>query len=112
MEGISIISKDTELELTNQTLNYPLTHKGYELKDMSSDFGNEWFLKWAEGAILGFVRNRIELNRAKGMLKIPMNNISKEKFSLIFMNIEQNPIYLPFISIEEKVKRLKILRKN
>lgn len=79
---------------------------------MSSEFGKEWFLKWAEGTILGFVRNRIELNRAKGMLRTAMNNIGEEKLSLIFMNIEQNPIYLPSMPTEEKTERLKILKKE
>ena len=79
---------------------------------MSSEFGKEWFLKWAEGTTLGFIRNRIELNRAKGMLKTAINNIGEEKLSLIFKNIEQNPIYLPSIPSEEKAKKLEILKKE
>ena len=79
---------------------------------MSSEFGEQWFLRWAEGTILGFVRNRIELNRAKGMLRTAMNNIGEEKLSLIFMNIEQNPIYLPSMPTEKKAERLKILKKE
>ena len=79
---------------------------------MSSEFGEQWFLNWAEGTILGFMRNRIELNRAKGMLRTAMKNIGEEKLSLIIMNIEQNPIYLPSMSREEKDERLKILKKE
>jgi hypothetical protein len=79
---------------------------------MSSEFAEEWFLKYAQGTILGFMRNRIELNRAKGMLKTAKENIGDENLSLIFMNVEQNPIYLRSMSQEEKVKRLKILKKE
>lgn len=80
--------------------------------DMSSVFGVEWFLKWAEGTIIGFVRNTIELNRAKGMLRTAMKNIGEEKLSLIIKNIKGNPIYLPSLTREEKSKRLELLKKE
>lgn len=95
-----------------QGISNAIIYSGYGLWDMSSEFGEQWFLSWAEGTILGFMRSRIELNRAKGMLRTAMKNIGEEKLSLIIMNIEQNPIYLPSMSREEKVERLKILKKE
>jgi len=80
---------------------------------MSSEFGMQWTLKWAEGTILGYVRKRIELNRAKGMLRKAMEIIGKDKLSAIFKNIEENPIYyLPTMSPKEKAERLKLLKKE
>jgi hypothetical protein len=79
---------------------------------MPSEFAEEWFLKWAEGTILGFMRNRIELNRAKGMLKTAKESIGEETLALIFMNIEKNPKYLHSMSQEEKTARLKILKEE
>jgi len=46
------------------------------------------------------------------MLKTAVNNIGEEKVSLIFKNIKENPVYLPTISTEEKVKRLDLLKKE
>ena len=57
---------------------------------MSSEFSKKWFFRWAEGTIKGYLRHRIELNRAKGMLKTAINNIGEEKISLIFKNIMEN----------------------
>jgi len=79
---------------------------------MSSDFSKEWVFRWAEGTIKGYLRHRIELNRAKGMLKTAINNIGEEKISLIFKNIKETPVYLPTISTEEKVKQLDLLKKE
>jgi len=79
---------------------------------MSSEFAKEWFLKWAEGTIVGFLRDRIGFNRARGMLRTAIKNIEREKLSLIIKNIEENPIYLPSMSREEKVKRLESLKKE
>jgi hypothetical protein len=95
-----------------QDISNAITLMGYGVWDTSSEFAEEWFLKWAEGTILGFMRNRIELNRAKGMLRTAMENIGEKKLSLIFMNIEQNPIYLPAMSREEKIGKLKILKRE
>ena len=79
---------------------------------MSSEFGKEWFFSWAKGTIIGYLRHRIELNRAKGMLKTAINNIGEEKISLIIKNIKEDPIYLPTVSTEEKVKLLELLKKE
>ena len=79
---------------------------------MSSEFSKKWFLRWAEGTIIGYLRHRIELNRAKGMLKTAINNIGEEKISLIIKNISENPAHLPTISTEEKVKRLELLKEE
>lgn len=79
---------------------------------MSSEFALQWALKWAEGTILGYARKRIELNRAKGMLRRAVEIIGKDKLSAIFRNIEENPIYLPHMSTKEKVERLKSLKKE
>jgi len=72
----------------------------------------EWNLKWAHGTILGYIRKRIELNRAKGMLRRAMEIIGDDTLSAIFKNIEESPIYLPTMSREEKVKRLELLKKR
>ena len=79
---------------------------------MSSEFGKEWFSKWAEGTIIGFLRNTIELNRAKGMLSTAIKNTGEEKLSLIIKNIKLNPIYLLSMSREEKSKILELLKKE
>ena len=78
-----------------------------------SEFGKRWGSRWAEGTILGYVRERIELNRAKGMLRRAMEIIGKDKLSAILKNIEENPhYYLPTIFVEEKIERLKMLKKE
>jgi len=79
---------------------------------MSSEFVENWGLKYAQGTILGFLKNNIELNRAKGMLKTAKEIIGEETLSLIFQNIEQNPIHLWSMPPEEKIARLKILKKE
>jgi len=79
---------------------------------MSSEFSKKWFYSWAEGTIKGYLRQRIGLNRAKGMLKTAIDNIGEEKISLIIKNIMENPVYLPTISTEEKVQRIELLRKE
>ena len=79
---------------------------------MSSEFSKTWFHKWAKGTIRGYLRRRIELNRAKGMLRTAINNIGEEKISLIIKNVKEDPVYLPAISNEEKVERLELLKKE
>jgi hypothetical protein len=79
---------------------------------MSSEFGKEWFFSWAKGTIKGYLRHRIELNRAKGMLKTAINNIGEKKISLIFKNLKENPVYLSTISTEEKLKMIELLKKE
>lgn len=79
---------------------------------MSSEFVEQWALKWAEGTILGFAKGNIELNRAVGMLRRSMEIIGKDKLSAIIRNIEENPIYLHNLSQKEKAKRLKPLKET
>lgn len=79
---------------------------------MSSEFAMDWNLKWAQGTIIGYVRKTIELNRAKGMLRRAIGIIGREKLSAIIKNIEESPVYLPTMSLEEKTKRLKLLKKE
>jgi len=76
-----------------------------------SDFAKEWALKWAEGTILGFARDRIELNRARGMLQRAVELIGDDKLLAIIMNIERNPVYLPHMTVKEKVAKLEPLKK-
>ena len=76
-----------------------------------NDFGTGWALKWAEGTIVGFARGRIELNRAAGMLRRSAELIGDDRLSAIIKNIEENPIYLPGMTVAEKVAKLKPLRK-
>jgi len=76
-----------------------------------SDFAKEWALKWAEGTILGFARGRIELNRAHGMLKKAEEVIGDDKLLAIIMNIEGNPIYLPYMTAKEKATKLEPLKR-
>jgi len=46
------------------------------------------------------------------MLKTAINNIGEEKISLIIMNIKEDPVYLPAVSTEEKIKMLELLKKE
>jgi len=96
----------------SQSLINAVTVIGDGVKDISSEFSKEWFYRWAEGTVIGFIRDRIELNRARGMLKTAIRYIGEEKLSLIMKKIEENPVYLPSMSPEEKVKRLMLLKKG
>ena len=76
----------------------------------NSEFIQQWALKWAEGTIRGFAKGNIELKRAIGMLRRATEISGSDKLSAIIRNVEENPVYLPTISPEEKVKRLKPLK--
>ncbi len=71
----------------------------------------DWFFKYAEGTIKGFVKGNISMKRAKGMLLVSIKAIGKENVSEIMRNIE-SPIYLRSMSREEKVKKLEFLKKE
>lgn len=75
-------------------------------------FAKERALKWVEGVIVGYVKGTIELNRALGMINKALESygVTREELFTIIKNVEQNPVYLPFIKTEEKVFRLKSLK--
>ena len=78
---------------------------------MSSEFAKRWALKWTEGVLLGFARNRIELNRALGMLrKAKELGVKDDELLSIIEVIENSPVYLPFMTQEEKKLKFKQIR--
>jgi hypothetical protein len=74
-------------------------------------FVKDWGMNWAEGVLLGFARERIELNRATGMLRTAIKIIGKDKLKAIIETIEKGPVYLPNLSYQEKVSKFKPLKK-
>jgi len=71
----------------------------------------EWALKWAQGVILGFCRGKIELNRVIGMLRrAEKYGVKSDELLSIIEVIEESPVYLPFMSNEEKRSKLKPLK--
>jgi len=77
-----------------------------------SDFVERWYRKWAEGVVLGFARGRIELSRALGMLRRASEVIGADVVFAIIRNVEENPVYLPYMTTEEKVSRLRPLKEG
>jgi len=77
---------------------------------MSSDFVRQWALKWVEGTVLGFARDRLEFNRALGMLRRGREMITDVEFQAIFAAIETSPLYLPSMTPERRKAKLKPLR--
>lgn len=75
--------------------------------EMTEAFGREWSLKWAEGVILGFAKGSMERARAFGMLRRAKKmGVKDEELTAIIQAIEVNPIYLPFMSQQEKAAKL------
>ena len=61
--------------------------------------------------MLGFARNRIELNRALGMLrKAKELGVKDDELLSIIEVIENSPVYLPFMTQEEKKLKFKQIR--
>lgn len=78
---------------------------------MSSEFTKRWALKWAEGVLLGFGRNRIELNRTLRMLrKAKELGVKDDELLSIIEIIESSPVYLPSMTQEEKKLKFKQIR--
>jgi len=77
-----------------------------------SDFVERWYRKWAEGVVLGFARGRIELSRALGMLRRASEVIGADVVFAIIRNVEENPVYLPYMTTEEKASRLRPLKEG
>ena len=82
---------------------------GYRVPTREEEFVTDWALKWAEGTILGFVRGGIDLTRAVGMLGRAAEMIGSHKLFAIIRNIEENPVYLPYMSQKDKVTKIKPL---
>jgi len=76
----------------------------------NSDFVRQWSLKWVEGTILGFARDRLEFNRAVGMLQRGRTMMTEEEFQAIFSAIETSPLFLPSVTPERRKAKLKPLR--
>jgi len=75
------------------------------------EFAREWALKWVEGVLLGFARNRIELNRALGMLRRAKDyGVSVSDILSIIEVIENSPAYLPSMTQKEKKLKFKQIR--
>jgi len=78
---------------------------------MAEAFGKEWSLKWAEGVVLGFAKGSMERARAFGMLRRAKKmGVKHEELSAIIQAIETNPVYLPFLSRQEKATKLNAIK--
>ena len=78
---------------------------------MTEAFGKQWSLNWAEGVVLGFAKGTVERARAFGMLRRAKKmGVKDEELSAIIQAIETNPIYLPFMSRQEKAAKLKAIK--
>ena len=66
----------------------------------------EWYYKWTEGVIVGYLRGTIEEKRALGMLKRAKENIGEDDLKDLIKAIEISPLYLPYTPKEEKKKKI------
>ena len=57
----------------------------YKVMEMQS---KEWYYKWTEGVIVGYLKGTIEEKRALGMLKRAKENIGEEDLKSLFKNIK------------------------
>ena len=76
------------------------------------NFTREWSLKWAEGVMLGFARDRLEPNRAFGMLRTARRKlgVTEKDLQAMLFAIENSPRYLPGMTQRQKVTKLIPLR--
>ena len=80
----------------------------YKVMEMQS---KEWYYKWTEGVIVGYLKGTIEEKRALGMLKRAKENIGEEDLKSLIKAIEISPIYLPSMPKEEKIRKINELLK-
>jgi len=80
----------------------------YKAMEMQS---KEWYYKWTEGVIVGYLKGTIEEKRALGMLKRAKENIGEEDLKSLIKAIEISPIYLPSMPKEEKIRKINELLK-
>ncbi len=75
-------------------------------------FTRDWSLKWAEGAVLGFVKGRLDAPRTLGMLRTAKRKLGvpSEDLSAILRGVEENPARLPGLTRPQKAARLRPLR--
>lgn len=71
-------------------------------------FAREWSLKWAEGVMLGFARDRLEPGRAFGMLRTARRKlgVTEKELEAILFAIENSPRYLPGMTQRQKATKL------
>ncbi len=77
--------------------------------ELSQDtFVREWSLKWAEGVVIGFARDRLDRPRAFGMLRTALRKlgVKEEELTAILRAIETSPIYLPSMTSQQKAAKL------
>jgi hypothetical protein len=72
----------------------------------------EWAMRWVEGSILSCVRGRTSLNMVVGRIRRALNSYSLkiEEILALIDTVEISPVYLPSLSREEKVARLKPIK--
>jgi len=71
----------------------------------------EWRMKWAEGVILGLAKGTLEQARAFGMLRTAKKKgIKDEELKAIIQAIETSPVYLSYMSHQDKINRLRVIR--
>jgi hypothetical protein len=75
-------------------------------------FAREWTLKWAEGVMIGFARDRLESRRAFGMLRTARRRmgVTEKELEAILFAIEISPRYLPGMTHRQKVAKLVPIR--
>lgn len=68
-------------------------------------------MKWAEGVILGLAKGTLEKARAFGMLRTAKKKgIKDEELKAIIQAIETSPVYLPYMSHQDKINRLRVIK--
>ena len=71
-----------------------------------------WALKWVEGSLLGFARGSTPFNIVMGRIKrsVESYGVKPNEILLLIELIEQSPVYLPNLSKEEKIARLRPIK--
>jgi len=71
-----------------------------------------WALRWIEGSIISYVRGRTSLNIVIGRIKRALNSygVKVDEVMALIDSIENSNAYLPTMSRDEKIARLKPIR--
>ena len=68
----------------------------------------EWALKWVEGSVLSYARERTSLNVVLGRIRraVESYGVNRGDVRAIIEVIQKSPVYLPALSVEEKSIKL------
>ena len=80
--------------------------------DNRDSFARDWSLKWDQGVVVGFARERLDRTRAVGMLRTAHRRMGVDRKDLraILDVVRDSPVYLPGLTKEEKAARMRPLR--